>query len=156
MSKNPQHVQIATSYIGLTEDPLGSNRGGYIDSLQQLFGFRAAPWCAMFASDVSRRGNVQTPQVWSARAIDFAVRGYSYRLSDIIYNRYAPKPGDYLVKTRRGGNHVDIFTEWDADNRSGKVLGGNVSDAVTVRNVTLQSMIADGTTHITEVLGSYK
>jgi hypothetical protein len=89
--------------------------------------------------------------VWSARAISFAVKGYSWKLSDIIYGRYVPKAGDYRVKTRRGGNHVDVFLSWDNEEKIGFVIGGNVDDRVKIRKVTLRSMIADGTTHITEV-----
>ena len=139
----------------MKEQPARSNRGEYIDFLQDTFGFKNAPWCAMGASDWARLGMVIEPYVWSARAISFAVKGHTWKLSDIIYNRYTIKPGDYRVKTRRGGNHVDIFVSWDNDKKEGIVIGGNVGDAVTYRKVTLQTMIADGTTHITEVKGFY-
>jgi len=135
--------------------PPKSNRGEYINFLQDTFGFRNAPWCAMSASDWARQGKVTEPKVWSARARNFAVKGYIWKLSDIIYNRYTPKPGDYRVKTRRGGNHVDIFVSWDTLKKEGIIIGGNVSDAVTYRKISLQTMITDGTTHITEVTGYY-
>lgn len=148
-------MKVASQYEWVKETPPKSNRGDYIDSLQRIFGFKTAPWCAMSASDWSRKGLIIEPKVWSARAIDFAVKGYVWKLSDIIYNRYTPKPGDYRVKTRRGGNHVDIFISWDTLAKTGLVIGGNVNDAVTIRKVSLQTMIADGTTHITEVTSTY-
>ncbi len=120
-----------------------------------LFGFFDAPWCAMGASDWARKGKVIEPIVWSARARDFAVKGYVWKLSDIIYNRYTIKPGDYRVKTRRGGNHVDVFVSWDTLKKEGIIIGANVGDAVTYRKVSLQTMVFDGTTHITEVSGFY-
>ena len=109
----------------------------------------------MSSSDWSRKGQVLSPIVWSAQAIKFAVKGYSHPLSDVIYDRYVPKPGDYRVKSRRGGNHVDIFISWDKLKKEGIVIGGNVGDKVSMRKVTLQSMIMDGTTHITDVRGTY-
>lgn len=93
------------------------------------------------------------PQVWSKRAKDFAVRGHSKKLADVIYRRYTPKPGDYRVKTRRGGNHVDVFVYWDPEERKGWLLGGNVDHRVKLREVSLRRMMLDGTTHITSVEG---
>lgn len=143
------------SYDWVTEKPLRTNRGPYIDSLQMLFGFINAPWCGMSASDWARKGNVSTPQVWSARARDFVVKGHIWKLSDLVYGRYTPKPGDLRVKTRRGGNHVDMFISWDKDKQEGLIIGGNVGDKVSIRKISLKTMAMDGTTHITEINGIY-
>lgn len=143
------------SYDWVTEKPLRTNRGEYIDSLQSFFGFWDAPWCGMFISDVLKKG-LATPLVWSARARDFAVKGHIWKLSDVIYGRYTPKPGDLRVKSRRGGNHVDMFISWDADKQEGLIIGGNVSDKVSIRKISTKTMVMDGTTHITEVTGIYQ
>ena len=148
-------MAVATQYSWVREEPLRTNRGAWIDSLQARFGFYNAPWCAMAVSEWLRRGKAE-PSIWSARAIDFALKGRAWKLSDIIYDRYVPKPGDLRVKSRRGGNHVDMFVNWDTLGKSGIVIGGNVSDRVQFRRISLQTMIADGTTHIVQVEGKYE
>ncbi|MFP4528520.1 MAG: hypothetical protein ACLFQX_08225 [Candidatus Kapaibacterium sp.] len=136
----------------MKEIPLGSNKdnGGFIDSSNKFCGLYKVPWCASSQSLANFKGEVISPKIRSARAKDFAT-GKTHSLNDLIMGLYAPKYGDYRVKTRRGGNHVDVFIEWNDSTKSGFIIGGNVSDRVTIRKVTLQSMIADGTTHITEV-----
>ncbi len=59
------------------------------------------------------------------------------------------KTGDYLVKSRTGGHHVDEFL---CEMASGKwlVIGGNVSDAVRIRQVHPLMY-----THATVVRGTY-
>lgn len=108
----------------------------------------------MIQSEMQRLGKVYSPKIFSARAKDFA-RGKTHSLNEINFDRYTPHCGDYRVKSRRGGNHVDVFLSWDKDAKEGYVIGGNVGDKVSIRKVTLRSMIADGTTHITQVKGYY-
>ena len=142
--------------LHVKESPPGSNRGDSIDVWRKQFGFkRPVPWCAIFVSIKSRQGGVIEPKVWSALARRFIVRKYSKKLSDIIYGYYLPKAGDYRVKNRKGGNHVDVFVSWDKDKNEGLLIGGNVDNRVKVRKVSLRSMIADGTTHITAVRGRF-
>lgn len=50
---------------------------------------------------------------------------------------------------------MDIFVSWDKLKKEGIVIGGNVGDAVSMRKISLQTMIADGTTHIVDVRGTY-
>jgi hypothetical protein len=116
----------------------------------------AVPWCASSLSSWIEFDETIAPKVKSARAKDFAVKAYSHSLMDIELGLYTPKAGDIRVKTRRGGNHVDVFVEWDKQSKTGVLIGGNVSDKVKLRNVTLKSMIADGTTDIIEVRGNYQ
>ena len=156
LQKIPLHLYLALKSKNVIEDPKGSNRGHPIDEWRDAFGIaRPVPWCAIFGSVKSKEGKVRSPRVWSCAARDFAVKGRSWKLSDVIYGRYVPKPGDYRVKTRRGGNHIDIFIEWDEEEKQGKIIGGNVADRVLLRKISLQRMISDGTTHITEVDGCY-
>lgn len=144
--------------VGVKEKPKGSNRGDSVDKWSRKdFKYKyPVPWCAIFGSVKSKQGQVVSPKVWSARAKDFAVVGYRYQLSDVIYKNYIPKPGDYRTKTRKGGGHIDIIVSWDTLKQEGYVIGGNVSDAVSIRKVTLKSMIADGTKFITDVRGCYE
>ncbi len=150
----PLHLRKMVACLGLRERPLGSNRGPQINDWRRELGYRRpVPWCAIFCSVKSKEGKVRRPEVWSGRARDFVVGGRSWKLSDVIYRRYTPQPGDYRVKTRRGGNHVDVFVSWDDEQRRGWVIGGNVSHRVKLREITLRRMMVDGTTHITEVDG---
>lgn len=87
-------------------------------------------------------------------AKSFATKN-SYGINDIMFNNYIPKAGDYRVKTRRGGNHVDVVIAYNPKTKSGFLLGGNVGDKITIREFTVKSLIADGTTHITSVKGNY-
>jgi rare lipoprotein A len=153
-SRVPLHVLIAIQYDWVKETPPRTNRGKYIDSLQDIFHFYNAPWCAMSVSDWLKKG-VATPRVWSASAGSFRIKRSIWKLSDVIYKRYTPKSGDLRVKTRRGGNHVDIFISWDTLKQEGLIIGGNVGDKVSIRKISLKTMITDGTTHITEVIGFY-
>ena len=82
-------------------------------------------------------------------------KGKTHSISEIMFDKYVPKAGDYRVKTRRGGNHVDVVISWNKETKKGLLLGGNVGDKVSIREFTVKSMIADGTTHITEVKGNY-
>lgn len=87
-------------------------------------------------------------------AKSFATKN-SYGINDIMFNNYIPKAGDYRVKRRSGGNHVDMLIAWNKADKSGYLIGGNVGDKVCIRKVTIKSLIADGTTHITSVKGNY-
>lgn len=113
----------------------------------------AVPWCATEKSWFNEKGYV-SPVVKSARARDFAVEGRTWTAKQIMLERYIPKPGDYLVKARRGGHHVDTFVEWDTINQRGILIGGNVSDRVMLRNVTLKEITLWGAT-VTEVRGFF-
>ncbi len=157
VQRTPLHLALALKDKEVVESPKGSNKGHPIDSWREEFRIkRPVPWCAIFGSVKSKKGKVLRPKVWSCAARDFVVKKRSWKLADVIYGRYTPKPGDYRVKTRRGGNHIDIIVEWDEKKKVGKVIGGNVADRVMLRTLSLQRMISDGTTHITEVDGCHR
>ena len=151
----PEHVALMLVCEGLKEIPKGSNDNDSIRKWRATFGIKQpVAWCGIFAGYKSEEGKA-SPFFKSAWAQAYAITGYTYHLSDIIYGNYTPKPGDWRVKKRTGGGHVETFISWDTANKSGYVIGGNVNDAVTIRKVTLQSMIADGTTYIVDVRGYF-
>ena len=82
-------------------------------------------------------------------------KGKTHTISEVIFDKYVPKTGDYRVKTRRGGNHVDVVISWNKKTKRGLLLGGNVGDKISIREFTEKSMVADGTKCITEVKGNY-
>jgi len=83
------------------------------------------------------------PKIWSARAIDFAPKGKALSMNNVHFKLYKPKAGDYIVKSRKGGNHVDELIG-QLPNGKWLAIGGNVGDMVTTREVSLMSY-----THIT-------
>ena len=139
--------------MGVVETPLSSNKGEYIDDWNQFLNLIAVPWCASEKSWFNELG-LATPQIKSARAKDFAVEKRIWTAKQIMLGKYIPKPGDYLVKSRRGGHHVDTFVEWDSEKEQGILLGGNVNDRVMLRNVTLKDITLWGAV-ITEIDGFY-
>lgn len=152
---DPLHVKIALSKLGIKEEPLGSNWGEDVKNILAAVKIHfKAPWCGGFVGDVLMLGKAG-PNPLSGRAKSYAVPGYSYQLSDVLYGNYIPKRGDVRVKSRKGGGHVDVFVSWDNEKQEGFVIGGNVGDKVAIRKVTLKSMIADRTTHIVDIKGIY-
>lgn len=151
----PLHVNLALLNLGITEEPLGSNKGDSIEIWLKLSGVNfPAPWCGSFVGAKLLYGGAH-PYLLSARARNYIIKGFAYTLSDVIYGNYKIKSGDLRVKSRKGGGHVDIFLAWNKDKEEGFVIGGNVSDKVSIRKVTLRSMIADRTTHIINIKGIY-
>jgi len=141
--------------VGVIESPKGSNKGDSVTKWLKLVGINyAAPWCGVFTGIKSVEG-VSEPSFISGRAKSYAISGYAYQLSDVIYGNYTIKAGDWRVKSRKGGGHVDTFISWDNEKQEGYVIGGNVNDQVSIRKVTLRSMIADQTTHIVDIKGFY-
>lgn len=153
--QTPIHLQLAMADLGVKEQPKGSNRGKQVDAYNSFLKLIAVPWCGTSGSKWLDKSDYR-PRVKSGRAKDFAVKKYSHTLNQVLHGFYNPKPGDFRVKTRRGGHHIDFFVSWDKNKQEGYVIGGNVSDAVTIRKVTLRSMIADGTTHIVEVKNDFR
>lgn len=140
-------------FLDEAEVPKGSNKGPWVDVFNQFLDLDAVPWCGTSAGWFSFKGLVKYPRIKSARAKDYAQFGNTHSLREIEFGNYVPKCGDYRVKTRRGGHHVDVFLLWNQQQKTGWVIGGNVGDKVSIRKISLKSMIADGTTHITEVHG---
>lgn len=139
--------------VGITEVPKGSNKGDSITRWLRIAGINyPAPWCGVFTGIKSVQG-YSDPAFISGLARAYAISGYSYQLSDVIFGNYIPKSGDWRIKTRKGGGHVDIFISWDEKLKEGYVIGGNVDDKVSIRKVTLQSMLADRTTHVVDIKG---
>jgi hypothetical protein len=141
--------------MGIQEVPKGSNRGDSIDVWNTFYFNGSGPWCATIIGEKAKQGRVVSPKIYSASSLKYIRVGYSWKLSDVIAGRYTPKPGDYRIKRRKGGGHIDMIVSWDTVKQEGIVIGGNVDDAVKLRKVSIKSMIADRTTHITEVTPTY-
>lgn len=116
----------ASSKVGITERPAGSNRGPEIDVWQRTFGFLAAPWCGLFCGYALRVAGVKgiTSRIASVALIEDdarAGRGPFSRWSTGI----GVRAGDLVVIGGRGV-HVEVVVERHADG-SCSTIGGNTS-----------------------------
>lgn len=137
--------------VGIREKPKGSNRGDTITKWSVKFFKFPIPWCGAGASELSKQANVNYPRIRSAQAIKFVVKGYSVPIKEVIRNNLDIPIGSYLVKSRKGGNHVDILVTYDRKNKIVTVVGCNVNDAVTKRKVKLSLTDRYGYTYYTAV-----
>lgn len=137
VTRFPRHLRRLLNRIEVTEQPLRTNRGDSISAWNKLFGFTNAPWCAIAQSVCEVKGTTK-PYVWSARASDFAPKGKALKVSNVLFGKYSPKSGDWLVKKRTGGFHVDCIIERSSDTKF-IVIGGNVNDRMTIRVIDIRS-----------------
>lgn len=150
-NKSKLLVEVASESLGIKEEPKGSNKGDSITKWLRITKINyPAAWCGSFVGNKLLESGSK-PLILSARAAAYRAKNRCYKLSDVIYNNYEIKPGDLRVKSRVGGNHVDIFISWNQTKKSGYVIGGNVDDKVQIRKVTIQSMINDRTTDIVSI-----
>jgi hypothetical protein len=129
--------KIAQKRIGIRENPKASNRGDSVTKWSKKYFKYPIPWCAVFASEISQQSKVKFPRIRSAQAIKFVVKNYSVPIKEVFRKNLDIPIGSYLVKSRKGGNHVDILIAYDRKNKIATVVGGNVNDAVTKRKIKL-------------------
>lgn len=51
-------IQTASKYLGVRENPDGSNRGEFIDGWERVWGLAGQPWCGMFAAAMFKEAGV--------------------------------------------------------------------------------------------------
>lgn len=127
MTPNQRVVATAARYVGVRENPMGSNRGTLIDKWERFWGMQAQPWCGMFASAVLRESDVTDvshPATWiiCSRAKE---RGW-------VTNR--PVPGALIVWC---GTHVEILVS-ERSPGVWNTIGGNTGDMVARRVRSLE------------------
>lgn len=96
-NKVTQLIEIAMKYVGVMENPVGSNRGTQIDEWNKAVGVPVGSfWCASFTSAVARRWEAMT-------GIDFPINGsascdswFNQAKSKGLLTR-VPKPGHILL-----------------------------------------------------------
>ncbi len=117
-------VRAAVGWIGVAEDPPGSNRGALIDQWNEAAGVDpGSPWCASFASECLQRADgLSLPRLASALKWKkwASARG---RLVDTA------QPGDLGLILRGVRGHVVIVVAIREDGRLCTVEG-NAGDAV--------------------------
>lgn len=143
---------------GTSEHPAGSNtdNNGFIDSSNRRLDLYRVPWCATSESKVEAEGNVISPLVNSARALDFAVDEYSYTIKQVDDGLYHPKPGDRVVWDYGGGRgHIDQIISFDSSKKKWILIGGNRRDAVSIYKATTNKLILGRAKWVVDVTGTY-
>jgi hypothetical protein len=109
-----QALELARDYLGLTEEPTGSNRTPF----GKWYGMDGVPWCAIFATycyELGAKGGSPT----FARGQTYAY--VPYIVADAQKNRHGltvtldPQPGDLVAYDWDGGDydHVGLFESGD-------------------------------------------
>lgn len=145
MSDKPElkHVEIARSYLGLTE--IGAtNKHPTIDAWAKTLSGEwliGQPWCGTFMAQVFKEAGLETkiPK-------DF-YRAKAWESAGTKLN--APAYGCIVTFTRDGGGHVGLVVG-KTKNGLLKVLGGNQSNAITIQDfdpkrVTAYRWVSTGT-----------
>lgn len=121
----------AQGHIGFKE-ATGNNDGGIADYANKRFGFKNAPWCAMFTSMASTKGgapkSMRTASV--AEVLAKASRGEGYQRGTVAIGK--AKAGDLITF---GTNHIGMVEKVGG----GKVtfVAGNDGNGVQRRSVAV-------------------
>lgn len=123
-------IQWAQSKIGHYRESLGSNRGPELDELEAKFGFKAAPWCAIFATSAAAQGAGADVKTAAVRDIQTwgAAGSHGYRKG--LWNA-TPRPGDLLCIPAGGDDHVAFIEQVHATHFT--CIEGNTSAGQVVR-----------------------
>ncbi len=123
---NEKILRIAMGEIGVKEKTGGENPRiiEYHAHTSGKFDEDEVPWCSSFISWVMDQCDLDSTN--NALAISYASWGNKVEsLAEAL-------PGDIIVRSRSGGNHVHILTEKHDGGTTYKALGGNQSDAVNI------------------------
>lgn len=120
-------VSRARSYLGQHENPMGSNRGTFVQECQaaSFLGGTGWPWCAAFVDKVCAAEGVSLAPNNSAGAHDLADR----HRANWVLDHALWEPG-MVVDYNEGSGHTGVLT--GVDRAAGTVTScdGNWSDAV--------------------------
>lgn len=122
MTPNQRVVATAARYVGVRENPLGSNRGPLIDQWERHWGMLGEPWCGLYLSAVLRESgvtDVSHPSTWII----------VQRARENGWTTKVPVPGALVVWPVNGGRHVEMLVS-QASPGVWNTIGGNVSDSV--------------------------
>lgn len=169
-TKHEIAYKTAVTKLGEREQPPGSNRSPFIDSLAPLTTYRArgVPWCARFVVWAIVVGAKVDYPCRSARAWDHGddARKRGWRLAPTAANLQRLAPGD-LVTFKNGSGHIAIFESHRVVDGVAYVttIDGNSGDAVARRERPLSIVrdliawpehagdYAKGRTRLLQVLG---
>ena len=127
-SPTPQVVSVAETYVGVTEEPPGTNKGEVVNRF--LASVDLGPgyaWCAAYVSHVLEEAGADRPRVRSAGATDFLDARRVIDATDVLEERATPRIGDIGVM-RRGNSwkgHTWFVDGWQR--QCGETIEGNTS-----------------------------
>jgi uncharacterized protein (TIGR02594 family) len=130
----PKMLVEALRLYGTTEKAGPSNNPSILAWAQECgipgYGADAIPWCGLFVAICAHRAGKALPMnpLW---ARDWAAWGAPAS---------RPALGDVLVFRRDGGGHVGLYV--GEDGLAYHVLGGNQGDAVSIRRIAKNRLIA--------------
>lgn len=131
-------TQLALIHLqkNIKEQPLGSNKGDSVSKWSyNVFGKDGVPWCAIYISEIFRITDYY-PKIRSARAIAF-VTDKSYSIKQVMLGLVIPQRNWLAIKSRPGGNHIDLIDSFNVETKTIFLIGGNVGDKVSYRKVKL-------------------
>jgi rare lipoprotein A (peptidoglycan hydrolase) len=140
----------------VVESPIGSNSDmmKYIDSVNNKFGMKKQPWCAMLGSDALKQGKASYPYVWSALALSFARVKLKYTMKQVANNEYQPKPGDIIIYSYGAGKgHIDFVVSFE--NGEWLLVGGNRDNRVAYWKGSTNKLIMNKAKYVVDVSGDY-
>lgn len=122
----PLHLQIARSYVGVTERG-GNNRGPEVKAFLASVGLdQGYAWCAAFTSFCLTEADVEYPTKRTAGARNF-ISKRSVKAVDVLRGKATVEPG-WLVIWGKGNSwagHIGFVTKWGK--KSGTTIEGNTS-----------------------------
>lgn len=124
MTPNQRVVAVAAKYVGVRENPPGSNRGKYIDQWENYWklGYLGWPWCGAFSSAVLREAGVTDVSHPSTAEICRKAHQRGWVTNN-------PVPGALIVWC---GTHVEILVS-ERSPGVWNTIGGNTDDMVARR-----------------------
>lgn len=127
----------------ISERPIGSNKGDSISLwCKNVFGSDGIPWCAVYTSQLLNNTDYY-PKIKTARAIGFA-KNTSYTIKQVMTNQVVLEPNWFAIKSRVGGNHVDLILAFNQTTKEITLRGGNVWDKVSTRKIKLSLTAKNG------------
>lgn len=118
--------------VGWAKEIADAAPSAYANWAVDFFNRDAIPWCGVAAAIFAVRAGKTPPSGYLA-ALSWAAFGRAVRLADAAL-------GDVLVFTRSGGGHVGLYV--GEDDTAFHVIGGNQSDAVTIKRIEKSRLYA--------------
>lgn len=116
----------SSRYVGVSESPVGSNRGKDVDRWQKPWGIGYGwPWCAAYADAMYKESGVDDDGIGHPSTAVMYER--AIRAGAVVRH---PVPGAYILWP---GKHVGICADYSPDGKHVTTYEGNSGDAVRQR-----------------------
>lgn len=127
----PPHLKLAQSFVGITEQPPGSNSGKEVNVFLAYVGLKPGySWCAAFVSYCLGKSSVASPQIKSASARAFITK-QSIRAFDVLTGKATVPDGAVAIWQRGNGwqGHTG-FVEKQIKQNQFWIIEGNTSNGL--------------------------